>query len=161
MNDVLNFRNVESPRSQVGTDKDIITAVPESYQCTFPFGLLHSSGYKVAVESNGTVLFPGNPQTKPQGLPTGTELWFPDHLTLSPKETEPQPALVRLASEIKVVVRDEKDVERALSGDWPAVPVYLQPVSNDERATRLCVQAILQHPHLRLSMQVHKWIGMQ
>jgi 7-carboxy-7-deazaguanine synthase len=92
-------------------------------------------------------------------LPTGAEPWFPDHLALSPKDVAPQQALARLASEIKVVVTDENDIRRALEGDWPDVPVYLQPVSNDREATRLCIEAILQHPHLRLSMQLHKWIG--
>jgi 7-carboxy-7-deazaguanine synthase len=122
---------------------------------------LHRAGYKVAVESNGTVPFPAKTQTKPQGLLTGADVGFPDHLTLSPKEVPPQPARVALATEIKVVVRDEKDIWRALEGDWPDVPVYLQPVSNDPEATKLCVKAILEHPQLRLSMQVQKLIGMR
>jgi 7-carboxy-7-deazaguanine synthase len=123
--------------------------------------LLHEAGYKVQVETNGTVPFPSETQTSPQGLPTGAEAGFPDHLTVSPKEVAPQQALVRLATEIKVVVRDENDIRRALEGDWPDVPVCLQPVSNETEATELCVQTILRHPHLRLSMQVHKWIGLR
>jgi organic radical activating enzyme len=66
---------------------------------------------------------------------------------------------VALATEIKVVVTDETDIQRALEGDWPDVPVFLQPVDNDPKVTKLCVQTILRHPHLRLSMQVHKLIG--
>jgi 7-carboxy-7-deazaguanine synthase len=123
--------------------------------------VLHEAGYKVQVETNGTVPFPGTDETGPQGLPTGAEPWFPDHLTLSPKELPPQQALVALATEIKVVVRDENDIRRALEGDWPDVPTFLQPVDNDPKVTRLCVQTILRHPHLRLSMQVHKWIGLR
>ena len=125
-------------------------------------GILRGVGYRVAAESNGTVLLPGMDGAKPQGLPTGADAAWPDHLTLSPKETPPQPSVVALATEIKVVVGGEKDTQRALEGNWPdGVPVYLQPVSNDRKATKLCVQTILRHPHLRLSMQVHKWIGLR
>ncbi len=129
---------------------------------------LHQAGHKVQVETNGTVPFPAKTQTDPYNAPTGAESWFPDHLTLSPKEVPPQPSLVALATEIKVVVRDQNDIQRALEGDWPDVPIYLQPVSNDREATELCIRTILQHPHLserpassvRLSMQVHRWIGL-
>jgi organic radical activating enzyme len=115
-------------------------------------GILRGVGYRVQVESNGTVSFIDKTQTSHYNAPTGAEEWFPDHLTVSPKEVAPQQALVALAAEIKVVVRDEKDIEGALQGDWPNVPIYLQPVSNDREATKLCVKAILKHPHLRLSM---------
>ena len=120
---------------------------------------LHRHGHKVQLETNGTVSFLGKTQTNPYTAPTGAEEWFPDHLTVSPKEVEPQPSVVALATEIKVVVRDENDVDRALRGDWPDVPVYLQPVDNDPKVTELCVRTILEHPHIRLSVQVHKWIG--
>ena len=120
---------------------------------------LRGVGYQVQVETNGTVLFPSTDGRSRQGLPTGAESGFPDHLTLSPKEVPPQPSVVALATEIKVVVRDENDIQRALDGNWPDVPVYLQPVDNDPKVTELCVIAILQHPHMRLSMQVHKLIG--
>jgi 7-carboxy-7-deazaguanine synthase len=121
--------------------------------------ILRGVGYRVQVETNGTVSFTGKTQTPHQNAPTGAETWFPDHLTLYPKEVEPQQALVALATEIKVVVTDETDIQRALEGDWPDVPVFLQPVDNDPKVTKLCVQTILRHPHLRLSMQVHKLIG--
>jgi organic radical activating enzyme len=121
--------------------------------------VLHEHGYKVQLETNGTVSFIGKTQTKPYNAPTGVEAGFPGHLTVSPKEAQPQPSVVALATEIKVVVRDQNDIQRVLDGDWPDVPVYLQPVSNGREATELCVQTILRHPHMRLSMQVHKLIG--
>ena len=124
-------------------------------------GVLRGVGYRVQVETNGTVPLPAKTQTLPHNAPTGVDPWLPDHLTLSPKETPPQQALVALATEIKVVVRDENDVKRAVEGEWPDVPVYLQPVSNRKEATDLCAKAILKHPHLRLSMQVHKLIGLR
>jgi len=123
--------------------------------------VLYEHGYKVQLETNGTVSLIGKTQTKPQGSPTGAEAWLPDHLTVSPKEVEPQPSVVALATEIKVVVRDQDDIDRALRSDWPDVPVYLQPVDNDPKVTELCVRTILEHPHIRLSAQVHKWIGIR
>ena len=123
--------------------------------------ILRGVGYQVQAETNGTVLLPGMDAESRQGLPTGAEPGFPDHLTISPKEVEPQQALVAVATEIKVVVTDGRDIQRALDGNWPDVPVYLQPVSNDERATDLCVKAILRHPHLRLSLQTHRLIGLR
>jgi 7-carboxy-7-deazaguanine synthase len=124
--------------------------------------ILRGVGYHVQVETNGTVPFPGEGENGPQGSPTGPDSPWPDHLTLSPKEVEPQPSVVALATEIKVVIRDEKDIQRALEGNWPdGVPVYLQPVSNTREATELCVEAILRHPHLRLSMQLHRLIGLR
>jgi len=122
---------------------------------------LHRHGYKVQLETNGTVSFPGKTQTPHQNASVGDGSAFPDHLTVSPKETAPQQALVALASEIKVVVRDQNDIRRVLEGDWPDVPVFLQPVDNDTKVTELCVKTILRHPHLRLSMQAHKWIGLR
>ena len=123
--------------------------------------VLHEHRYKVQLETNGTVPFIAKTQTQPYNAPTGAEEWFPDHLTVSPKEVEPQPSVVALATEIKVVVRDQDDIDRALRSDWPDVPVYLQPVDNDPKVTELCVRTILEHPHIRLSAQVHKWIGIR
>jgi 7-carboxy-7-deazaguanine synthase len=124
-------------------------------------GILRGVGYRVQVETNGTVPLPGMDETGPQGLPTGAEAAWPDHLTLSPKEVPPQPGLVALATEIKVVIRDEKDIQRVLDRNWPHVPTFLQPVNNDPKVTRLCVKTILEHPRLQLSVQVHKLIGLR
>jgi organic radical activating enzyme len=123
--------------------------------------ILRGVGYKVQVETNGTVLLPGMDVRSPQGLPTGPDSPFPDHLTVSPKETPPRPSLLARAAEIKHIVRDQNDIRRVLEGVWPPVPTVLQPVDNDPKVTELCVKTILEHPSLRLSAQLHKWINVR
>jgi len=82
-------------------------------------------------------------------------------LTVSPKGVVSQQALGRNPTEIKVVTRDQNDVVRAESMLGWGVPVYLQPVSNDPEAIKLCVQSVLKNPELRLSVQLHKLIGIR
>jgi 7-carboxy-7-deazaguanine synthase len=108
--------------------------------------MLRQQSYKVQVETNGL---------------TGTEGCGANHLTVSPKGVVSQQALGRNTTEIKVVARDENDVLRAESMLGWGVPVYLQPVSNDPEAIKLCVQSVLKNPALRLGVQVHKLIGIR
>jgi 7-carboxy-7-deazaguanine synthase len=110
--------------------------------------MLRQGGYKVQVETNGTV-----------NALTGAEGCGAHHLTVSPKGVVSQQALGRNLSEIKVVARDQNDIRRAESMLGWGVPVYLQPVSNDPEAIKLCVQSVLKNPELRLSLQLHKLIG--
>jgi 7-carboxy-7-deazaguanine synthase len=115
--------------------------------------MLTQQGYEVQVETNGTAL--------PQGLPTGADACGAHHLSVSPKGVVSQQALGRNLSEIKVVARDQNDVLRAESMLGWGIPVYLQPVSNDPEAIKLCVQSVLKNPELRLSVQLHKLIGIR
>jgi 7-carboxy-7-deazaguanine synthase len=110
--------------------------------------MFRQTGYKVQVETNGTL-----------DALTGDDGCGAHHLTVSPKGVVSQQALGRNLSEIKVVARDENDVARAESMLGWGVPVYLQPVSNDPEAIKLCVKSILKNPELRLSVQLHKLIG--
>jgi 7-carboxy-7-deazaguanine synthase len=112
--------------------------------------MLRPAGYKVQVETNGT-----------QNALTGAEGCGAQHLSVSPKGVVSQQALGRNLSEIKVVARDENDVLRAESMLGWGVPVYLQPVSNDPEAIKLCVQSVLKNPELRLSVQLHRLIGIR
>jgi 7-carboxy-7-deazaguanine synthase len=117
---------------------------------------LRRRGYKVQVETNGLVL--SDAEGTPNAL-TGADAWGANHLTVSPKGVVSQQALGRNLSEIKVVARDENDIRRAESMLGWGVPVYLQPISNDPEAIKLCVQSVLKNPELRLSVQLHKLIG--
>jgi 7-carboxy-7-deazaguanine synthase len=112
--------------------------------------MLRQQGYKVQVETNGLI-----------NALTGAESCGAHHLTVSPKGVVSQRALGRNLSEIKVVARDQNDVVRAESMLGWGVPVYLQPVSNDPEAIKLCVQSVLKNPELRLSVQLHKLIGIR
>lgn len=101
---------------------------------------IHALGKKVAMETNGTHEVPSNL----------------DWVTVSPKEGK-EPILTQ-ADEVKVVFTERADVER-----WhtqiEAKHYFLQPCSC--KNTKEAVQYILEHPHWRLSLQTHKYIGIE
>jgi 7-carboxy-7-deazaguanine synthase len=73
-----------------------------------------------------------------------------------------QEALER-ANEIKMPVADQGDLDNLLNllqGVKGNPVVWLQPVSQGEQATALCVEACLKH-HWRLSIQTHKYVGVR
>ena len=102
----------------------------------------HRAGFEVAVETNGT-------QDPPAGL---------DWICVSPKAG----SVVKLFSgdELKLVYPQEalkpEEVE-----EWEFAHLYLQPMDgpNREENTRLAVQYCLEHPQWKLSLQTHKYIG--
>ena len=144
------------------SDSDLLRAIA-TYGCTFVvltggeptlqaddslISLLHSHGYEVAMESNGT-------------RPLPSQL---DWSTVSPK----QHCVVTRCNELKVVFT--KDMAR--SGSLDAVPsplpvadyYYLQPCdTGDARrnavVTAACIDYIKHHPQWRLSLQTHKLVG--
>jgi 7-carboxy-7-deazaguanine synthase (Cx14CxxC type) len=103
---------------------------------------LHSAGFEVAVETNGT-------------LPAPTVL---DWVCVSPKAGAN--LVVKSGNELKLVYPQKdispKDFERL---DFSYF--FLQPMdgpSRDEN-TRLAMQYCLEHPKWRLSLQTHKLLG--
>jgi organic radical activating enzyme len=101
--------------------------------------LLHRNGKKVAIETNGT-----------HKLPTNI-----DWVTVSPKVWDK--TIVNQADELKLVFTGE-DVE-PWRGKINASHWFLQPCSCKNTAET--VQYILNHPHWRLSLQTHKYIGIE
>ena len=103
---------------------------------------LHREGFRVAVETNGTVL-------PPPGL---------DWICLSPKaDTEP---VLRQGDELKLVFPQARgDPGRYLDFDFKYF--FLQPMDGPdrERHTRLALEYCLEHPEWRLSLQTHKMLG--
>ncbi|MEM9215782.1 MAG: 7-carboxy-7-deazaguanine synthase QueE [Cyanobacteria bacterium P01_F01_bin.150] len=87
-------------------------------------------------------------------------------LTLSPKEHVNQkfpviPKLWSRANEIKLVISDGRELEfyqeslKKVTGT-----VYLQPEwADNQRTLPLTLQLLQKHPHYRLSVQLHKLIG--
>ncbi|MBR5695221.1 MAG: radical SAM protein [Paludibacteraceae bacterium] len=100
----------------------------------------HALGKRVAMETNGT-----------HAIPTNL-----DWLTLSPKEGK-DPVLTQ-ADEVKVVYQAGVDVERWCR-EIRADHYFLQPCSC--RNTQEVVRYILEHPYWRLSLQTHKYIGIE
>ncbi|MBR1448722.1 MAG: radical SAM protein [Prevotella sp.] len=117
--------------------------------------LLHSRGYEVAMESNGT-------RPAPRNL---------DWLTVSPKRSDERKLISdkwRQPDELKVVF-DENTVPEALITQHSSLIthrsslLYLQPCDTGDpqrnaRIVAACVAYIKQHPQWRLSLQTHKLI---
>jgi 7-carboxy-7-deazaguanine synthase len=90
-------------------------------------------------------------------------------ITLSPKEhVNPQyPVQDRFwtrANEIKLVVSsgEEVDFYTKYLADNVNIPVYLQPEwEKRDRAIPMILELLKQHPSYRLSLQTHKFIGVQ
>ena len=103
---------------------------------------LHQAGYKVAVETNGTVVPPPSV----------------DRITCSPKEGS-RP-VIRHADEVKVVytgVDPEHWREEIKADHWLLQPLY----RNGKDNVKETVEYILTHPDWRLSLQVHKYLGIK
>ncbi|WP_445767705.1 7-carboxy-7-deazaguanine synthase QueE [Rheinheimera sp.] len=113
---------------------------------------LHNKGYSTQIETSGTFDIKAPAQT-----------W----VTVSPKVNMAggykvlQSALDR-ANEIKHPVAMQKHVEELLQllqhTDTAAKLIYLQPISQQRRATELAIAMCKKH-NWRLSVQVHKYLG--
>uniref|UniRef100_A0A486XMS1 7-carboxy-7-deazaguanine synthase n=1 Tax=Rheinheimera sp. BAL341 TaxID=1708203 RepID=A0A486XMS1_9GAMM len=114
--------------------------------------LLHQAGYSTQIETSGTFEIKAPAQT-----------W----VTVSPKVNMAggykvlQSALDR-ANEIKHPVAMEKHIDELLQllqhTDAAAKLIYLQPISQQRRATELAIAKCKQH-NWRLSVQIHKYLG--
>jgi 7-carboxy-7-deazaguanine synthase (Cx14CxxC type) len=103
---------------------------------------LHSAGFEVAVETNGTL-------PAPPGL---------DWVCVSPKAGAPL-ALTR-GDELKLVYpQDGASPEMFDQLGFPRL--LLQPMDGPDRNknTRLAVEYCLAHPRWQLSLQTHKYLG--
>lgn len=114
--------------------------------------LLHASGRRVHLETNGTL-----------GLPPGVR---PDWVVVSPKPPRYSVASGMSGSidEIKFVVDGTFDEEpvRKLARAHPQAVVCLQPEWSDVEAMgRRAVETVLAHPEWRLSLQLHKVLGVR
>ncbi|MCF3630418.1 7-carboxy-7-deazaguanine synthase [Thalassospiraceae bacterium LMO-SO8] len=103
---------------------------------------LHDAGFRVAVETNGTL-------KAPQGL---------DWICVSPKAgTE---VVQRAGDELKLVF-PQPGAEPQRFEDWGFANFLLQPMDGPDRDahTRAAVDFCLAHPKWRLSLQTHKLLG--
>lgn len=89
-------------------------------------------------------------------------------VTCSPKIGMPGglgvlPGAVRRADEIKMPVGRPRDIETLvtlLEETGASAPVFLQPLSTSEKATRLCIEEARRRGW-RVSLQVHKFCGLR
>ena len=126
---------------------------PCYYDLTMLTRQIHHSGKSVQIETSGTREIRCHPAT-----------W----VTVSPKYAMPGGLIVldsalNRADEIKMPVGKPKDVERVvalrnrLRGE---VTFWLQPLSQSEKATELCIEAATMHG-FKVSIQTHKFLGLR
>lgn len=112
---------------------------------------LHAAGRRVAVETNGTRPLPANV----------------DWVTLSPKDAflGPQAApVLTKADELKLLFDGVSEPQSY--GTIAVAHRYLQPcdfgdTARNARTTAAAVDYIMRHPEWRLSLQIHKILGIQ
>ena len=111
-------------------------------------------GFYIAIESNGTLL----------------EKWLNqkpgifddiDWLTVSPKKLarnmEREVRIYRSwANEVKYVVPDHENLIDPLHPQ-----IFVQPEYNNPEAVGRCLEWMSKHPSIRLSVQIHKFIGLR
>ncbi len=103
---------------------------------------MHARGFECAVETNGTV-------AAPAGI---------DWITVSPKGS--QPVMLARADELKLVYPQPDAPPERFAG-FAAAHFFLQPMDGPERARHTCaaIDYCMAHPHWRLSLQTHKYLG--
>ncbi|TVS05111.1 MAG: 7-carboxy-7-deazaguanine synthase QueE [Cyanobium sp. PLM2.Bin73] len=91
-----------------------------------------------------------------------------DWITLSPKRHRPpRPELLAACHELKPVVHEPADLAfaetmaaaAAQAGNRPAL--LLQPGWESAQGQELAIAHVRRHPHWRLSLQSHKWLGLR
>lgn len=105
---------------------------------------LHAAGFEIGVESNGTL-------EAPDGI---------DWLCVSPKGSAP--VVQTTGDELKLVYPQEE--AEAQPGRFEALQFanfFLQPLDSARREsnTELALRYCLEHPQWRLSLQTHKYLG--
>ncbi len=105
---------------------------------------LHSKGFTVAIETNGT-------KEAPASI---------DWICVSPKAGAP--LIQRSGNEIKLVYPQAEALPELFS-DLPFDNFFLQPMDGPEAAlnTRLAVEYCMAHPKWRLSLQTHKILSIR
>ena len=106
---------------------------------------LHARGFRIAVESNGTV-------AAPPGI---------DWLCVSPKAGAPW--VQRQGQELKLVWPQAGMDLSAMASEGQFGQRFLQPMDGPDQAANvaLCIAACLQDPRWRLSLQTHKISGIR
>lgn len=108
---------------------------------------LHVKDYHVAVESNGY---------KFENVKNA------DWITYSPKDLNS--LHVNGFSEYKFVVDVNSDMDKitAINSDKS---IYIQPINFKDKVnkenTDFCIELVKKHPHLKLSVQLHKYLGVE
>jgi organic radical activating enzyme len=120
---------------------------PSIYNLNELIVFLQEHGYYVCVESNGYEL---------------DNIKKADWITYSPKDW--QEIEEEGFSEYKFIVSTVSDVNKILDIKTDK-PIYIQPENHFETPNvvnvKFCIEFIKKHSHLRLSVQLHKYLGVE
>jgi len=120
---------------------------PSIYELNNMISALKVAGYYVCVETNGYNL---------QNIEKAN--W----ITYSPKDLEN--IHNDGFSEIKFIVNTQTDMTHILNLKTPKT-IYIQPENNFETPNmnnvKHCIKLVEKHPHLKLSVQLHKFLGIE
>lgn len=140
-------------------DTVLVTGGEPAEQDLGPLTLGLWGNFNLHLETSGTA----------DGHMADRNLW--DWVTVSPKEGMPGgraiiPEVIQAADELKFVIGKQEHIDAArvfmkkyLRHDEAPPVISLQPLSANEKATKLCVDAVMQH-NFRLSLQQHKILGL-
>jgi 7-carboxy-7-deazaguanine synthase len=127
---------------------------------------LRNAEYFVSVETNGTRWREGLRSCHVVVSPKGK--WEGAKAALDPKLAQldkmPRPP-VGWAREFKLVIEADDTWDRVMA-EVAALPFqpthfFLQPRYDDRRAWETAYRLCLAHPEFRLSLQIHKWLGVR
>ena len=108
---------------------------------------LHKEKLHIAVETNGYML---------------ENIKSADHITYSPKQWNN--LHVKGFSEYKFIIEKRSDINQILSIKSKK-PIYIQPMNYkdkiNEENTKHCIELVKKHPCLKLSVQLHKYLGVE
>jgi 7-carboxy-7-deazaguanine synthase (Cx14CxxC type) len=112
---------------------------------------LHARSFEIAVETNGTLAAPGGPES-PGGLESV------DWLCVSPKAGT---RLVQQSGDELKLIYPQTATDPADFEELSFRHFFLQPMDGPDQVvnTRLALSYCLDHPRWRLSLQIHKLLG--
>lgn len=143
--ELANFIDSKWPKVDIGNKFVVCTGGEPLLQLDKPLiDALHKRGFKVAVETNGTI-------EVPQGI---------DWLCVSPKSGAELKQLT--ADELKLVY-PQKGAEPEIYESYLTENFLLQPMDgkDSELNTKSATEYCLSHPQWRLSVQTHKILGIR
>ncbi len=123
---------------------------PLMYDCTTLTEALQAAGFRTHIETSAAYPLSGK--------------W--DWICVSPKKFKsPIPSILQQASELKVVVFNASDLqwaEQNAQHTHADCQLYLQPEWSKEKIVLpLITEFIQQHPQWKLSLQIHKYMGVR
>ncbi len=143
----MSFEEIEKEISQYPCKRIIITGgEPSLYDLNSFIKYMQKRDYYISVETNGYNF---------------ENIKEANWITYSPKEWD------KIKSEgfdeYKFIVSKDSDISTILNIKTDK-PIYIQPMNNfntpNMDSLQKCIDTVLRYPHLRLSVQLHKFLGL-